>query len=64
MIETVESKYVKKAGDSDALREEMKKIQGKIKTLVGQGKSLEDVKKEFDDNHARLVESIFNEIKK
>jgi glyoxylase-like metal-dependent hydrolase (beta-lactamase superfamily II) len=44
--------------------EEMKKIQGKIKSLVGQGKSLEDVKKVFDDNHARLVESIFNEIKK
>ncbi len=44
--------------------EEMKKIQGKIKSLVGQGKSLEDVKKEFDDSHARLVESIFNEIKK
>jgi glyoxylase-like metal-dependent hydrolase (beta-lactamase superfamily II) len=44
--------------------EEMKKIQGKIKSLVGEGKSLEDVKKEFDENHARLVESIFNEIKK
>jgi glyoxylase-like metal-dependent hydrolase (beta-lactamase superfamily II) len=44
--------------------EEMKKIQGKIKSLMGQGKSLEEVKKEFEDNHARLVESIFNEIKK
>ncbi len=44
--------------------EEMKKIQGKIKSLVEQGKSLEGVKKEFDDNHARLVESIFNEINK
>jgi glyoxylase-like metal-dependent hydrolase (beta-lactamase superfamily II) len=44
--------------------EEMEKIQSKIKSLVGQGKSLEEVKKEFDDNHARLVESIFNEIKK
>ena len=44
--------------------EEMKKIQSKIKSLVGEGKSLEDVKKEFDENHARLVESIFNEIKK
>jgi len=30
---------------------------------VGQGKSLEGVKEEFDDNHARLVEAIFNEIK-
>ncbi len=44
--------------------DEMKKIQAKIKSLVEQGKSLEDVKKEFDENHARLVESIYNEIKK
>ncbi len=44
--------------------EEMKKIQAKIKSLVEQGKSLEEVKKEFDENHARLVEAIFNEIKK
>ncbi len=44
--------------------EEMKKIQSKIKSLIEQGKSLEEVKKEFDENHARLVESIFNEIKK
>ena len=44
--------------------EEMKKIQAKIKSLVEQGKSLEEVKKEFDESHARLVEAIFNEIKK
>jgi len=44
--------------------EEMEKIQSTIKSLVEQGKSLEEVKKEFDENHARLVESIFNEIKK
>ncbi len=44
--------------------EEMEKIQSKIKSLMEQGKSLEEVKKEFDENHARLVESIFNEIKK
>jgi len=43
--------------------EEMKKIQAKIKSLVEQGKSLEDVKKEFEESHARLVEAIFNEIK-
>jgi len=43
--------------------EEMKKIQSTIKSLVEQGKSLEEVKKEFEENHARLVESIFNEIK-
>ena len=44
--------------------EEMKQIQAKVKSLVGQGKSLEEVKKEFEENHARLVESIYNEIKK
>jgi cyclase len=44
--------------------EEMEKIQSKIKSLVEQGKTLEEVKKEFEENHARLVESIFNEIKK
>jgi len=42
--------------------QEMKSIQEKVKSLVGQGKSLEEVKKEFPENHARLVESIFNEI--
>ncbi len=44
--------------------EEMKKIQEKVKSLSAQGKSIEDVKKEFDENHARLVESIFEELKK
>jgi glyoxylase-like metal-dependent hydrolase (beta-lactamase superfamily II) len=43
--------------------EEMKAIQGKVKSLVEQGKSLEEAKKEFEENHGRLVESIFNEIK-
>lgn len=44
--------------------EEMKKIQAKIKSLVKQGKSLDEIKALFDKNYARLVESIFNEIKK
>ncbi|MDH5386073.1 MAG: MBL fold metallo-hydrolase [Candidatus Aminicenantes bacterium] len=43
--------------------EEMKQIQAKVKTLVEQGKSLEEVKKDFEENQARLVEAIFNEIK-
>lgn len=43
--------------------EEMKTLQAKIESLIEQGKSLEDVKKEFPENHARLVESIFNELK-
>ena len=43
--------------------QEMKKIQAKVKTLADQGKSLEEVIKEFEENQARLVEAIFNEIK-
>ncbi len=44
--------------------EEMKSLQEKIKVLIGQGKNLEEIQGEFEDNHSRLVESIFNEIKK
>jgi len=43
--------------------EEMKKLQGRIKTFIEQGKSLEEIQKEFEDTQTRLVESIFNEIK-
>jgi glyoxylase-like metal-dependent hydrolase (beta-lactamase superfamily II) len=43
--------------------QEMKSIQGKVKSLLEQGKSLEEVKKEFPENHGRLIESIFNELK-
>jgi glyoxylase-like metal-dependent hydrolase (beta-lactamase superfamily II) len=43
--------------------QEMTSIQAKVKSLVKQGKTLEEVKKEFPENHGRLVESIFNELK-
>lgn len=43
--------------------EEMKQLQGKIKVQIEQGKSLDEIQKTFEENHARLVESIFNEIK-
>ena len=43
--------------------QEMKSIQEKVESFVEQGKSLEEVKKEFPKNHGRLVESIFNELK-
>ncbi len=42
--------------------QEMKALQAKVTALAEQGKSLEEVQKEFEENHARLVESIFNEI--
>jgi glyoxylase-like metal-dependent hydrolase (beta-lactamase superfamily II) len=44
--------------------QEMIKIQEKVKSLAAQGKNIEDVKKEFEENHTRLVESIFEELKK
>jgi cyclase len=43
--------------------EEMKNLQEKVKTLVDQGKNLDEIQKEFESNQTRLVESIFNEIK-
>jgi glyoxylase-like metal-dependent hydrolase (beta-lactamase superfamily II) len=41
----------------------MKERQEKIRGLLSQGKSLDDVKKEFAANESGLVEIIFNEIK-
>jgi len=42
----------------------MKERQKKVKALVAQGKDLDAVKGEFPENEARLVTSIFEEIKK
>jgi len=43
--------------------DQTKKRQAKVRSLIAQGKDLEEVKKEFEENEGRLVESIFNEIK-
>jgi cyclase len=43
--------------------EQMKQLQEKVKTLITQGKTLEQVRGEFDQNQARLIESIYNEIR-
>lgn len=43
--------------------EEIVAIQKKVKSLISQGKTLEDIKGAFPENHARLITSIFNEIK-
>jgi hypothetical protein len=34
-----------------------------VKALIGQEKSLEETKEKFEENEARLVTSIYNEIK-
>jgi glyoxylase-like metal-dependent hydrolase (beta-lactamase superfamily II) len=44
--------------------EQMKNKQEKVRALVQQGKSLEEVKSAFAENEARLIETIYNEIKK
>jgi len=43
--------------------DEMKSMQNKIKLMMDNNKSLEDIKNEFDQNQGTLVETIFNEIK-
>jgi len=42
---------------------QIQELQQKIKSLVDKNKSLEEIKSEFNENEARLVESIYNEIK-
>jgi cyclase len=42
---------------------QMQERQQKIKSLLEKNKSLDEIKSEFNENEARLVESIYNEIK-
>lgn len=42
---------------------EMKKFQQKVKKLVNDGKKLEETQAEFNENEARLVESVYGELK-
>ena len=41
----------------------MQKRQEKVKSLIQEGKSLEQIKEIFEENEERLVESIYKEIK-
>ena len=43
--------------------ETMKDLQGKIKSLITDNKSLDEIKDVFDQNQQALVETIFNEIR-
>ena len=52
--------------DREAIRshiDQIKKRQEKVKELIEKGKSLEEIKSEFNGNEARLIEAIYNEIK-
>ena len=70
MLETLDAKkfcsgHAEVIGREDIKKhiEDMKKRQDKVKSLVEERISLENIKKEFQENEARLVEVIYNEIK-
>jgi hypothetical protein len=44
--------------------DQMKKRIKKVKTLIKERKNLEEIKSEFKENEARLIESIYNDITK
>ena len=44
--------------------DQVTKLQAKVEFLTQQGKSLDSIKAEFKENEARLVESIYQELKK
>ena len=53
--------------DRDAIRrhiDQMKKCQEKVKALIAKGKNIEEIKGEFEEGEARLIETIFNELKR
>ena len=43
---------------------QMKAMQEKVRSLVGQSKSLADIKPAFPDNEAALVETLYHELKR
>jgi cyclase len=52
--------------DRQAIRDHINQIQQqqeKVRQLIKKNKNLEEIKSEFPENEARLVESIYNEIK-
>jgi glyoxylase-like metal-dependent hydrolase (beta-lactamase superfamily II) len=44
--------------------DQMKKRNKKIKTLIKERKSLEEIKSEFVENEARLIEAIYNDLRR
>ncbi len=56
--ETADRKNIKNHID------QMKKRQEKVKTLIEERKSLEEIKGEFKENEARLIEAIYNDIRR
>ena len=44
--------------------EQMKKRQEKVEALIREGKSIEEIKSEFNENETRLIETIYSDIRK
>lgn len=70
MLETIDAEKFcsghSEIADRENIKEhikQMKNRQEKVKTLIENGKNLEEVKSEFPKNEERLMESIYNEIK-
>ncbi|MHC4203301.1 MAG: MBL fold metallo-hydrolase [Planctomycetota bacterium] len=71
MLDTIEaekfcsghSEMTNRAGIGNHINR-MKKRQEKVRTLIKEGKSTEEIKSEFEDSEARLIDAICNEIKK
>ncbi|MHC4629590.1 MAG: hypothetical protein ACYTDV_21665 [Planctomycetota bacterium] len=71
MLETLDSEKFfsghSEMTDRDGIRkhvDQMKKRQEKVRALVADGKGLEEIKGEFEEGQARLIETIFNELRK
>lgn len=41
----------------------MKGLQDKVKSLMGQNKTIDEIKKEFEAAQSALIDSIYNELK-
>jgi glyoxylase-like metal-dependent hydrolase (beta-lactamase superfamily II) len=71
MLDTIEaekfssghSEMTNRAGIENQIGQ-MKKRQEKIRALIVKGKNIEEIKSEFEESEARLIEAICNEIKK
>lgn len=70
MLETIDAEKFcsghSEMTDREGIRNHIAQIknqQGKVKDLIGKGRNLEEIQSEFEENEARLIESIYNEIK-
>jgi glyoxylase-like metal-dependent hydrolase (beta-lactamase superfamily II) len=70
MLETIDATRFYSGHSDEVTREQMieyirkiKDMQAKVKSLIKQGKTIDEAKAQFPDDYTRLVESIYNELK-